>query len=143
MKEVKGDIWNHTADIICITTNGVLNTRGRNVMGRGIAFEAKLKFPGLDARIVSAIRVFGNHLYMMWEDGLCTFPTKEHWRHQSSIDLIKRSAEELAIYAKRFPDKIFVLPRPGCGYGGLTWEFVKVNIKDILPDNVEVIDWDS
>jgi hypothetical protein len=57
MIELKGDIWQlaEPNDIICITTNGFVKRDGGAVMGRGIAQEAKIKFPGIEYRLGSAI----------------------------------------------------------------------------------------
>ena len=47
MKEVKGDIWKSDCDIIAITTNGVVKKNGELVMGRGIASQAKQRYPDI------------------------------------------------------------------------------------------------
>mgnify|MGYP001580901715 CR=1 FL=1 len=57
----------------------------------------------------------------------------------ADLELIKESASQLAVVAGAYSNKTFVLPRPGCGNGGLKWEDVKPVIEPILPDNVHVI----
>jgi hypothetical protein len=77
---------------------------------------------------------------------IISFPTKHHWRENSNIYLIKKSAEELeALIRYRIQIKLWdenvtiLLPRPGCGNGGLNWSYVKPVIAPILSDNVTII----
>ena len=41
-------------------------------------------------------------------------------------------------YAEEYPDRAFIMPRPGCGEGRLTWEQVRPLLVD-LPDNCYVV----
>ncbi|HRQ42375.1 MAG TPA: hypothetical protein PLD25_31040 [Chloroflexota bacterium] len=45
-----GDVWTAyvAADLFLITTNATITVQGALVMGRGIARQAKERFPGLD-----------------------------------------------------------------------------------------------
>ena len=70
---------------------------------------------------------------------LLTFPVKHNWWQPADLDLIAKSAEALEYMALSKPDTSFLLPRPGCGNGKLTWAEVRPVIK-FLPDNVLVID---
>lgn len=143
MQVVYGDIWEYLADVICITTNGVVTKAGRGVMGgQGVALQAKQRYPWIDAHLGRSLKQYGNHC-VMWTGpygSICYFPVKHHWRDRADLELIKRSAEELAAIVARHPGAVFVLPRPGCGNGRLTWEEVEPVIRDILPDRVHVID---
>jgi hypothetical protein len=90
-KEIKGDIWKFIgkADTICITTNGCIDKKGNNIMGAGIAKEAKERFPDLPHNIGWVIDTFGNNVYIAKATGaalktglltaLVTFPTKPEW----------------------------------------------------------------
>jgi hypothetical protein len=63
MTEIVGNLWDYIDDpdvIICITTNGDINSRGEAVMGRGCAFEAKKRFPGVEKELAAMIRMLGN-----------------------------------------------------------------------------------
>lgn len=122
---------------VVITTNGTVKRGGACVMGRGIAKEAKDRYPGLDMSIGHTIITQGNHVHMIGD--LCTFPVKHMYWDRADLELIKRSAEELSKIALENPDTLFILPRPGCGNGGRTWEEVCPIIEPILPDNVHVI----
>jgi hypothetical protein len=63
---------------------------------------------------------------------LISFPTKRHWREDSDIELIKRSAQELVSILKDDPAKRVLFTRPGCGNGNLDWEDVRPILQTIL-----------
>jgi len=139
MKVVTGDIWDYPADVICITTNGTIKKNGEAVMGRGVALQAVQRFPGVAKDLGENLQRWGNFPHILKSE-LVTFPVKHHWHERASLDLIKESAVQFAVHVKCFPELIFVLPRPGCGNGGLRWEEVEPVISSLLPDNVHVID---
>lgn len=138
MKVVFGNVWDYPADYICIPTNGYVKSNGECVMGRGVALQAVRRFPGIAKMIGRELLRNGNHFAII-DTRYCIFPVKHHWREKADLDLITRSTKELALVASRNPEQIYVLPRPGCGNGGRTWEEVKPLLKD-LPNNVHVID---
>lgn len=116
-------------------------------MGRGVALQAKKRYPGLAKLVGTAIRQYGNHVlrFLCSVNGvhstLFTFPTKHVWWKPSDLELIKRSTMELQWWAVKMPESTFYLPRPGCSNGGLKWEDVKPVLEEVgLPDNVVVID---
>jgi hypothetical protein len=150
MREATGNLWTHPADVRVITTNGFVKKNGQAVMGRGCALEAVKgtryngAWPGLPSILGAIIQSDGNHVSFL---GACvtpatgilvSFPVKHLWMQKADIDLIKRSAEELARGIAHDGSRI-VMPRPGCGNGRLKWEDVKPIIEGILPDNVVVI----
>lgn len=140
MKEIKGDLWTTPADVICITTNGSVQSNGKAVMGRGCALEAKTKFPVMEKWLGSSIKKYGNHvvsLGIFMERSFFSFPVKHNWWEKADIELIKRSCTELTERIE--PWNKVLLPRPGCGNGRLKWEDVKKVIAPLLPDNVLVI----
>lgn len=140
MKEAIGNIWNMDAYYKCITTNGTVKSNGRAVMGRGIALQARDKFPELDKALGLSLKIHGNVVKFLFVAYLWSFPVKHNWWEQADLELIKRSAQTLGMVARDLEyDKTFLLPRPGCGNGGLKWEDVKPIIEPILPDNVTVV----
>ena|SRR5687767_9056152 len=151
MREEFGDIWEMGArpnSVVCITTNGYVNSRGECVMGRGVAKQAKGKYPGIAKVLGGLIRTAGNHVHWigrgLGEDDqhvwLFSFPTKHVWWRPSQLDLIRQSAAELVTWANSHTDLTFYLPRPGCQNGGLRWAEVKPVLEDaMLPDNVVVV----
>src|SRR5208283_1124607 len=107
-------------------------------MGRGCALEAATRFPELPKLLGEKIELFGNNVYELQSKKLWVFPVKHKWWKPADPKLIKKSAEQLALYIKNREiefglHETFVLPKPGCGNGQLDWEDVKPLLKD-LPD---------
>jgi len=155
MIEVTGNLWDYPADFFVITTNGTLKQNGRVVMGRGCAKEARDRFPGTDFELGIRVKACGNHVFVL-PNGIVTFPVKHNWWEMADSELIVRSAHELVEFADDFghvlvnaPDDLipyidtstptFVMPRPGCGNGGLNWSEVKPLIETIFDDRFHVI----
>jgi len=65
MIEAFGNIWDHIDeyDAIVITTNGFVKNNGEAVMGRGIALEAKERYPELPRWLGTALTIKGNRLH--------------------------------------------------------------------------------
>jgi hypothetical protein len=128
---------------LCVTTNGIIKTNGDAVMGAGIAKAFALVHPQLPKILGQKLTESGNqvhYLLNMSNVHILSFPTKHHWRDRSSLTLITNSARTLAELANLKPDCTFVLTRPGCGLGGLSWSMVRDAISPILFDNCWVID---
>lgn len=145
MNVVYGDFWEWDAQARVITTNGYVNRRGEAVMGRGVAYQARERLHFNIARVLGeAIERGGNHVYALSE-GYFSFPVKHHWSDRADLALIERSAGELVIMMQypsmRRAYPTIVLPRPGCGNGGLLWEKVEPVIAPILDDRFYVIDY--
>jgi hypothetical protein len=149
MVETTGEMWALYKEpnyVLCITTNGTVKSNGECVMGSGCALEAKTRFPGIARALGTSIKARGNvvcgYLGEFISDinayKLLFFPVKYNWDESANLNLIRRSALKLKEFAEGWPEKTFILPRPGCGNGGLRWEDVKPLLLD-LPDNVQVI----
>lgn len=138
MIEEYGDFWTIQGDLRCITTNGALRKNGNAIMGKGIALEARRRYPDLEIRLGKLVRMYGNHVFHL-EGGLISFPTKHHWKQDGDIGLIKRSAQELVSLLESSPAKRVLLTRPGCGSGNLHWTGVKPIIQEILGDDKFII----
>ena len=140
MIEVTGNLWTYPADVRVITTNGTVKANGECVMGRGCALEAKRQQQGIALALGRLIQQRGNHVHLL-NNGkveLYSFPVKHHWMQKADLALIARSAEELLCEVETGP-LVVVLPRPGCGNGGLKWSDVKPAIAPILDDRFHVI----
>ena len=138
MIEIRGNIWEQECNWLCITTNGIIKKDGSAVMGRGIALQAKQRYPGIEKVLAEKIRSRGNVVSsLIKKDGhwLISFPTKHNWKDKSNIDLIKSSAEQLKQHFNNQKEKpIVLIPRPGCFNGRLEWDDVKKTIEPILTD---------
>jgi O-acetyl-ADP-ribose deacetylase (regulator of RNase III) len=62
---------------------------------------------------------------------LVVFPVKHEWMELADLALIQQSAYELIALADRLEWRRVVLPRPGCGNGGLTWDQVQPLLWDL------------
>ena len=149
MREVIGDLWTYSAPnkIVMITTNGYVKINGEAVMGRGTALQAAQRYPQLPKLLADDLRqtrlrvVFLPVISSSERIWIGVFPVKYKWNQKASLELIVKSAKELAQFAGlSFNEtKTFILPRPGCGNGQLHWSEVKPLIENILPHNVWVI----
>lgn len=148
MREAFGDLWVLKGDLVCITTNGAVNKGGNNVMGAGCALEARTRYPGIERKIGTSLAtgrlafLYLGRCYDVFGMGreLAAFPTKFHWKGKSDLALIEQSARELMEFlsgAKTFEQVL--LPRPGCGLGGLNWNTVQPLLASILDDRVVVV----
>lgn len=145
MKLQRGNMWTayDEADYFLITTNSFLKGNGALVMGRGIAREARDRFPGLDHAFGSAIGSRCGHLgyYHLlfgsfWKQPkLGAFQVKSHYQNEASMALIQETVYRLRTAAYLEPAKSFHLNFPGIGNGNLLRAVVLPTL-DILPDNV-------
>jgi hypothetical protein len=61
MKIVTGDIWQYACSgPLCIPTNGYLTRNGIGVMGRGLALQAKQRYPDVSYNLGRHLQRFGN-----------------------------------------------------------------------------------
>jgi hypothetical protein len=137
MRIDSGNLWTYPAHIRVITTNGVVDRNGCAVMGKGIALQAKQRYPNLPQQLGELLLENGNHVYYL-DNNIISFPTKHHWKEMSNISLIRRSALELRekIISKGL---VVAMPPPGCGNGGLVWKDVYPILEDILDDSFVVL----
>lgn len=142
MKEIKGNIWDYygKGHWIVITTNGTVKRNGEAVMGRGVALQAKQRFPDLPKRLGDCIRgPIGNHVTLQPTCGIFTFPVKHDWREKADLELIERGCKELLGVADVFKPPFYMV-RPGCGNGGLDWKDVKPILEKYLDDRFVVVE---
>jgi hypothetical protein len=125
MFEITGDIWEHSAaGVIAITTNGSLTKDGRAVFGRGVAKQAFLRNPEFAEKLGMLLAEQGNHVFYLGND-IVTFPVEETAWSLPDLSIIARSAAELRRLADGSGWQRIIVPRPGCGGGGLAWKDVK------------------
>lgn len=154
----KGDMWSMfgKTDLFLITTNTSKDKAGDMVMGRGIALEAKLRYPSMPTdfavKFNKAIDTQAyddalHPLHVGWigkyeEQVVGWFITKYNWRQNSSLDILQRSCRDLARLAEIMYPKRIDLNFPGIGYGKLEREDV-LPLLQILPDNVHVWEYED
>jgi hypothetical protein len=126
MLETVGDIWEYADqdDMIVITTNGSLTGDGRAIFGRGVARQAATRFPELADKLGRLLAEQGSHVFELG-NGIITFPVEETPWSLPDLRIVARSAQELRLLADRSGWQRIVVPRPGCGGGGLAWQDVQ------------------
>lgn len=154
MKTAVADLWGlEPADARVVTTNGYVAKSGELVMGAGCALEAKERWPDVPKLFGDKVARLGNHVHVLTpasfggETPLVSFPTKPAlgptgepgFRVGSDIKLIRRSAAQLVAVANAFEWRSVVLPQPGTGMGGLSWEAVRPYLEYLLDDRFTVV----
>ena len=119
-------------EAVAFTTNGTTRSDGSAVCGAGQALEAQRLF-NIDKKLGQYITQYGNRAFYLGtyaqkkdeevirEFSLLSFPTKNHWKDKSNLQLIEKSCHELMDIADKFKlNRIFFAP-PGCGLGQLNY----------------------
>ncbi len=143
MKEINDNIWKlwQKGAMIVIPTNGFVKNNGEAVMGRGLAYQASLRFPELPNALGYNIKMYGNKVFIFPQENLFTFPVKHNWWEEANLQLIESSAIQLQQLINKIELKIpypIYIPHVGCGNGKLDWIKVKPIIEKYL-DNEKVI----
>lgn len=139
-----GDMWSQYTDdpktLFLFCANGVINSKGELVMGKGSAAQAKAMFPGLAkklGRMVERAGWYGLYGVVVPDDvNIGAFQTKKHWRESSQVSYISYALASLELECYHRYDTIH-LPYPGIGHGDLAMEQVEPLIVG-LPDMVHV-----
>jgi len=142
-----GDIWSvyEQADLFLVTTNATLKGNGALVMGRGLARQARDRFPGIDLAFGQAIAARCGHLgrYHLlvsphWPRAkLGAFQVKQDYRHQADLRLIREGVAALSGWCTAHPEAQVALNFPGIGHGHLSRSAVLPIIAQ-LPDQVTI-----
>jgi len=142
MKEIKGDLWEFLDNgfTVAITTNGTVKKNGLAVMGRGCAYEATQRFPEFPKLLGENLKKSGNWVTLYQCFDIITFPVKHNWWEKADLCLIEKSAKDLMLLMDQTNIETVVLPKPGCGNGGLDWKTeVKPILECLLDDRIWVI----
>lgn len=143
MIERQGDLWTTEADFIVVPINWTTRHDGTAVMGAGVALQAKQRYPRLERHIGDFLLEFDTPTVFTlptWEGltPLIAFPTKRFFKRPSTLKLVEQSARELPLLVE--PHHTVVLPRVGCGLGGLDWETqVRPILAEALDDRFLVV----
>ena len=142
-----GDMWSayDQAGLYLITTNSTITRNGRLVMGRGIAKQARDRFPGLAAALGQQIQqqcgslgTYGLLISPRWPTAkLGAFQVKYHFSETADLALIQQSATSLHQWATTHSDVAIHLNMPGIGNGRLPRTAVLPHIQK-LPHNVTI-----
>lgn len=124
---VKGDIF--TADVEALVNP--VNCVG--VMGAGLAKQFKCRYPynyilyreACKQKVLKLGTVHYVFVSTNKPQYVINFPTKHHWRENSTLKNIESGLEALVLTIKSREIRSIAIPRLGCGLGGLNWEEVK------------------
>jgi O-acetyl-ADP-ribose deacetylase (regulator of RNase III) len=127
-----------TGDLLSSSAEALVNTVNcEGYMGKGIAYQFKLKFPENNKDYVKAcktgeLRIGKLHYYK--EDGkiIVNFPTKNKWRAKSKMEYVEKGLDELVPLIEKLGVQSIAIPPLGSGNGGLVWSEVKKLIEEKL-----------
>lgn len=140
MREIVGDLWQEHAGgaVVAITTNGMVNRVGRAVLLQGCARQARERFPDLLNTLGALLRQHGNHVFDLGHQ-IVNFPVEEDPYQVPEMRLIDQSCRELVELADYKGWQKIVVPRPGCGGGGLEWQDVKTVLQRHFDERFHII----
>lgn len=136
-----GDMWEefNTSDLFLVTTNSWITKEGKLVMGRGIAREARDRFPGLDKTLGMKIKHLSKYGLLVSDSWpkkvLGAFQVKYDFKDLASLELIEYSVWCLQKFLNDHTVMNVNLNFPGIGNGGLDPLDV-LDIVSVLPYNV-------
>ena len=132
------DVPSGTDVCLLFTSNKIVTANGL-VMGAGNALACKKAFPDMPKRMGNKMQTTDRNVILLPYETVVVgcFPTKNHWKDPSDLELVKQSIKELNEYAVGLPFMTFCLPAPAIGRGGLPWEVIEPLVR-VLPDNVIV-----
>lgn len=127
-----------TGDLLSSSAEALVNTVNcEGYMGKGIAYQFKLKFPENNKDYVKAcktgeLQIGKLHYYK--EDGkiIVNFPTKNKWRAKSKMEYVEKGLDELVPLIEKLGIQSIAIPPLGSGNGGLVWSEVKKLIEEKL-----------
>ena len=119
-----GNMFESDADCLVNTVNC------EGYMGKGIAYQFKMRFPENNKQYVKECRsgiLKPGTLFVFKEEGktIINFPTKEKWREKSKEEYIVSGMKELVRLLPGLGVKTIAIPPLGCGNDGLNWDRVK------------------
>ncbi|QHT59336.1 macro domain-containing protein [Paenibacillus lycopersici] len=127
-----------TGDLLKSSAEALVNTVNcEGYMGKGIAYQFKLKFPENNKDYVKACKTGElqiGKLHHYKEDGkiIVNFPTKDKWRTKSKMEYVEKGLDELAPLIEKLGIRSIAIPPLGSGNGGLVWSEVKTLIEKKL-----------
>lgn len=133
IRYVKADLFTLPATIQVNTVNCV------GVMGAGVAKQFRFRYPHnyeIYQRACKHHILKPGRIIRVRESDLAieiwNAATKDHWRDPSKLSWVHDIIDTMAF--SLHPDDVVVMPRLGCGLGGLHWPTVRDLIETYLSD---------
>lgn len=144
MVELTGDLWDFHArgDVVAITTGGAVDKNGGCLMPRGCAAQARERFPGIEKVLGGLLSRYGNHVYDIG-NRIVSFPVENSPFEVPDRRIIERSCRELVALADRSGWRRVIVPRPGCGSGGMEWPAVRKLLAAVFDARFHIIQKDE
>ncbi|MGL5950115.1 MAG: macro domain-containing protein [Cetobacterium sp.] len=128
LKLIQGNIFDSKAVLIV----NPVNTEG--VMGKGLAYQFKIKFPLNFKNYYEACKKnevdIGKDMNATFENDkwVINFPTKRHWKENSKLFYITEGLKKLKEFMENNKIYSVAIPPLGAGNGKLDWNLVKEEI---------------
>lgn len=124
IREFHGNIFETSCQTIVNTVNCV------GVMGKGIAFEFRHRYPEMFASYARLCkeRRLRPGLLQLWTKStpwILNFPTKNHWKHPSRLEYIEAGLKKFAKTYRERDISSIAFPQLGTSSGGLRWSDVR------------------
>lgn len=136
----QGDLFECGAD--CLVN--AVNCEG--IMGKGIAYQFKIRFPENNKSYIKACKsgeLKIGKIHFFTENGITVInlPTKDKWRQPSKMEYVEEGMNHLVELLPKLEVKKIAIPSLGCGNGGLLWENVKNMIEEKISGLKEKYDF--
>jgi O-acetyl-ADP-ribose deacetylase (regulator of RNase III) len=117
---VQDDLFQSKAQVLVNPVNVM------GVMGKGLALEFKKRYPAMfeEYRTLcenSQFKVGDLWLYKTTDKWVLNFPTKNHWREPSTVEIIQAGLNRFAATYEENSITSIAFPKLGSGLGGLDW----------------------
>jgi len=132
----KGNIFTTQCEVIVNTVNCV------GVMGAGIAFEFKLRYPEMfkpykefcdQGQIkIGSLWIYNEEVQNKSCSRVLNFPTKNHWKDPSTVHYLEQGLEKFLATYKQKNIKSIAFPLLGASLGGLSEAQVLTTMKHYL-----------
>ena len=136
---VVGDIINDKSQCLVNTVNL------EGYMGKGIAYQFKLKYPLNEQAYIKACKdksIGIGNVFIFEENNklIANFPTKNEWRKPSQYGYIEKGLIDLLSKIPNYCIKSIAIPPLGCGNGGLDWQVIKSMLeKHLYPISDDIL----
>lgn len=108
-----------------------VNTVG--VPGAGLAKQFAQAYPEATSKYITYCKTGVLTMGKIYVKGeVCFFPTKEDWRNPSKLEYIEAGLQKLRMWIETHDVKEIIMPKIGCGLGGLDWKDVLALIEKYL-----------
>ena len=122
MEIKKGNIFTTNCQTIVNTVNCV------GVMGAGIAFEFKLRYPDMYEQYVKLCKNGSIQIGRLWiykvndNQWILNFPTKKDWKNPTKIEFLEKGLKKFTETYKEKGIKSIAFPLLGASHGGISEE---------------------